>query len=125
MRLDLSDERMERIIGIILRTGVIASTAFVLAGGIAYLVRSGTDMPAFSLFQAEPPELTSILGVVRGVWSLDFRQWIQFGLLLLIATPIVRVLFSILAFAAQRDKTYVAITSVVAGILLYSLTGAY
>ena len=77
MRVDLSDERMERIIGLILRTGVIASTAFVLAGGIAYLVRSGTDMPAFSLFQGESPELTSIPGIVRGALSLDFRQWIQ------------------------------------------------
>ena len=124
MRFDLSDERMERIIGNILRTGVIASTAFVLAGRIAYLVRSGTDMPAFSQFHGESPELTSIRGVVRGVWSLDFRQWIQFGLLLLIATPIVRVLFSIFAFTAQRDKTYAAITLIVAGVLLIGLISA-
>jgi uncharacterized membrane protein len=43
--------------------------------------------------------LKSIAGVTRGVFSLDFRSWIQFGLLVLIATLIVRVLFSILAFA--------------------------
>jgi uncharacterized membrane protein len=38
---------------------------------------------------------------------------------------VARVFFSIVAFAAQRDRTYVAITLVVAGVLLYSLFGEH
>ena len=42
------------------------------------------------------------------------------GLLLLILTPVVRVAVSILAFRAQRDRTYVLITSAVLVLLLLS-----
>jgi uncharacterized membrane protein len=48
---------------------------------------------------------------------------IQFGLLFLIATPIARVAFSVIAFALQRDRVYVSVTLIVLGLLLYSLVG--
>ena len=48
---------------------------------------------------------------------------IQRGLLLLVATLVTRVVFSMFAFAHQRDRTYVCLTTVVPSILLYSLTG--
>ena len=41
--------------------------------------------------------------------------------MLLIATPIARVLFSVVAFALQRDRTYVVVTLIVLAVLLYSL----
>jgi len=50
------------------------------------------------------------------------RGIIQLGLLLLIATPVARVAFSIAAFAMQRDRLYVVVTLMVLAILLYSLT---
>ena len=43
------------------------------------------------------------------------------GLLVLMATPVARVCFSVAAFAIQRDWVYVAITLLVLAILLYSL----
>jgi uncharacterized membrane protein len=49
---------------------------------------------------------------------------IQLGLLLLIATPIARVALSLLAFVKQHDRTYIVVTAIVLGLLLYSLTGA-
>jgi uncharacterized membrane protein len=39
---------------------------------------------------------------------------------LLLATPVIRVAFSIIGFAIERDRTYVAITSVVLATLLVS-----
>jgi uncharacterized membrane protein len=74
-------------------------------------------------FRGQPPELTSVAGVVRGVRALDPRAVIQLGLLLLIATPVARVAFSLVAFLRQRDRTYVVITSIVLLLLLYSLLG--
>ena len=61
--------------------------------------------------------------MIGGVLALDPRAVIQLGLLLLIATPIARVAFSLLAFIRQRDRTYVVITAIVLAVLLYSLTG--
>ncbi|MDQ2773857.1 MAG: DUF1634 domain-containing protein, partial [Acidobacteriota bacterium] len=56
-----------------------------------------------------------------GAVHLRARSIIQFGILLLIATPILRVAFSLVGFAMERDKAYVLITTVVLAILLYSL----
>jgi len=43
----------------------------------------------------------------------------------LIATPIARVVFSLLAFLWQRDWTYVMVTAIVLGLLVYSLFGRH
>ena len=120
-----TDQRIENIIAVMLRAGVILSSAFVLGGGIWYLSQFGAGRPEYGAFHGEPAALSSVSGIVRGAVALDARSWIQLGLLLLIATPIARVFFSIFAFAAQRDRTYVTITLIVAGVLLYSLFGEH
>jgi uncharacterized membrane protein len=48
---------------------------------------------------------------------------IQLGLLLLVATPVARVVFSVFAFARQHDLTYVVLTMMVLAVLIYSLVG--
>ena len=120
-----SDQRIEGIIGQMLRVGVILSTAFVLGGGVWYLIQYGRAMPEYGAFRSESEELRSVSGIMRGVLEMDARSLIQFGLLLLIATPVGRVMFSTFAFAAQRDRTYMAITVVVAAVLMYSLFGEH
>jgi uncharacterized membrane protein len=45
--------------------------------------------------------------------------------LVLIATPIARVAFSLFAFLWQRDWTYVVVTVIVLGLLVYSLLGGH
>ena len=55
--------------------------------------------------------------------QLSGRAIIQFGLLLLIATPVARVIFSAVAFAWERDYLYVAFTLAVLAVLTYSLFG--
>ena len=119
----LTDEQMDRIISILLRSGVLISALVVLVGGIFYLIRYGTALPEYGLFRGEPADLRSVSGIIKDVLSFDSRVVIQFGLLLLVATPVARVAFSILAFALQRDSTYVVVTLIVLGVLLYSLTG--
>ena len=45
------------------------------------------------------------------------------GALVLLATPVARVAFSVLAFALQRDRLYVGVTLFVLSVLAYSLLG--
>ena len=118
-----TDDRVNQIIGDLLRIGVIAAALVVLAGGIAYLVGHSADRLAKRLFVSEPLALRSVPEIVRGALSWHSLALIQFGLLLLIATPIARVAFSILAFALQRDRTYVIVTLIVLSLLLFSLAG--
>ncbi|MGP8050957.1 MAG: DUF1634 domain-containing protein [Desulfobaccales bacterium] len=119
----LTDETMDRVIGVILRAGVMISAAVVLVGGVLYLYQYGATQPDYHVFRGEPSDLCGISGILRDALALRRRGIIQFGLLLLIATPVARVAFSILAFAWQRDGVYVMVTVIVLGILLFSLLG--
>lgn len=118
-----TDEQMDRIISTLLRSGVLISALVVLVGGIFYLIHYGSALPDYRVFHGEPADLRSISGIVKGALSFHTRGMIQFGLLLLVATPVVRVGFSILAFALQRDRTYVIVTLIVLTVLLYGLAG--
>ena len=119
-----TDEQVNRIIGNLLKLGVTTAAVVVLTGGIAYLVGHGEEAPAERIFVSEPMALRSVTEIVRGALSGHSLALIQFGLLLLIATPIARVAFSILAFALQRDRTYVIVTLIVLSLLVFSLAGA-
>jgi uncharacterized membrane protein len=118
------DQRIEVIIGTLLRTGVILAAIVVLAGGILYLVRHGHEIANYASFHGEPANLKSLAPVLHGAAHGTGRAIIQFGLLLLIATPVARVLFSAAAFALERDFMYVVITLIVFAILMYSLFGS-
>jgi uncharacterized membrane protein len=95
----------------------------VLLGGAIYLARHGTSPADYRVFRGEPGALRQIRGIVQQAVSLRGRGIIQLGLLLLIATPVARVIFSIFGFAAEKDYLYVGFASVVLVILLYSLLG--
>lgn len=119
-----ADYQAEQTIGILLRTGVILAATVVLIGGIIFLVRYGGTSPNYRVFHGEPSDLTHVSGILHQLGGLHSRAIIQFGLLLLIATPVARVAFSVWAFARERDWVYVGVTLIVLGVLLFSLFGA-
>jgi uncharacterized membrane protein len=116
---------VERAIGSLLRMGVLLSAAVVLSGLTIYLASQGAQDSHYRIFRGEPAALRSVGAVVRGARTLDGPSLIQLGLLLLIATPVARVMFSAVAFALQRDRIYLAVTLAVLSVLLYSLGGGY
>jgi uncharacterized membrane protein len=119
-----TDQRMEIFIGQLLRAGVLLSAAVVLLGGSVYLVRHGHSRPDYHVFRGEPADLRSVGGIVREALALRGEGIIQLGLLLLIATPVARVAFSIFGFAEEHDRMYVTITVIVLLVLIYSLMGS-
>ncbi len=118
-----TDEQMEQVVSTLLRSGVVVAALVVLVGGVLYLIRFGSTLPNYAVFRGEPADLSSVSGIIRDVLSFHVRGLIQLGLLLLIATPVARVGFSILAFALQRDRTYVVVTLIVFAVLIYTLAG--
>jgi uncharacterized membrane protein len=119
-----TDKTIEEIVGNLLRTGVSLSAFVVSVGAVIYLVRHGRSPADYRVFRGEPSDLKSLSGIVRDAYGLHGRGIIQFGLLLLIATPVVRVAFSILGFAAEEDRMYMIFTGIVLVVLLYSLLGS-
>ncbi len=120
----ISDARIDEIIGNLLRAGVIVSSLIVLIGGGLYLTRHGTEAPDYHIFHGEPSDLRSVLGIMKDVSTISSRGMIQFGLLVLIATPVMRVFFTVVSFTIQRDRVYVGVTLIVLAVLLFSLSGA-
>ncbi|HUK14081.1 MAG TPA: DUF1634 domain-containing protein [Thermoanaerobaculaceae bacterium] len=120
-----TDQRIEQVVGGLLRTGVAVAAAVVLAGGVLFLVRHGAEQPHYGVFHGEPSDLRSVRGIVADVASGRARGLIQLGLLLLVATPVARVVFSVAGFALEHDRTYVWITLAVLAVLLFSLAGGH
>lgn len=115
---------LERALGVLLRSGVIISAAVVAVGAVLFLIRHSMDYPHYTAFAGQPPMLRSVGAIVAGASHLDPLAIMQFGLLLLIATPIARVVFSLLGFLVQRDWMYVVFTTIVLGLLLFGLFGS-
>ena len=124
-RTEWYDQRVEDIIAHLLRAGVLAAAFVVIAGAVLYLGGAPRARVSYHTFHGEPEQLTSVAGVVKTAFSGQARGIMQLGLLLLIATPIVRVAFSVFAFAQERDRMYVWFTLIVLAVLLYSLFGSF
>ena len=115
----LTDKQLDSTIANMLRWGVALAAAVVFLGGILSLRNIPTAAPDYAHFQPAPFPNSS--GLLHGVAHLEPARIIQLGILLLIATPVLRVVFCIAGFARQRDKLYVAISTTVLIILIYSL----
>ncbi len=116
-----TEHQVETVIGNLLRIGVVTSALVVAAGAAVFLLRHGREVPDYRIFRGEPSDLRSIGGVIGDLRDVRGKAWIQLGLLVLIATPVARVAFSVFAFERQKDWLYVGITVLVLGLLLFSL----
>jgi uncharacterized membrane protein len=119
----MTDERIETAIGITLRAGVIAAAALVAAGGAIHLVRHASLPPSYRVFQGAPAGLTSMRRIIRSAVSLQPLFVIQLGLIVLMATPVARVIVCLVGFGLERDRKYLVISMVVLVLLLVSLIG--
>lgn len=118
---EMSDYQIEVMVSILLRTGMLISAGVVFLGGVLFLLRHGGEQVNVSKFVGQPSIDRRIPEILEGALSLRPRSIIQFGILLLILTPVARVALCIIGFAAERDSRYVLITIIVLAVLLYSL----
>jgi len=119
----MTDRTIENTVSLILRSGVLISGTVVFLGGLFFLARHGHERVEYHTFHAQRASERLVHHIIAGAVALRARSIIQLGVLLLVATPIARVAFSIVGFALERDRLYVVITSIVLAILLYSLIG--
>jgi uncharacterized membrane protein len=120
-----NDEGLERIVSRLLIAGVLLSAAVVLLGGACHLALHAHETADYHVFHEVSEEYRSVRGVMHAIGPSNCSAVIQLGLLILIATPIARVAFSLVGFAFERDRTYVAITSIVLAVLIYSVAGVH
>jgi uncharacterized membrane protein len=115
------DQRLEVSMGHMLRIGVTVAALVVLAGGILYLSKAGGGaMPDYQHFHGAPAAYEHVGAIIVGVLHFDSKSLIEFGILLLIATPVCRVLFGVVGFALLKDRLYAAVSTIVLIVLLLS-----
>lgn len=121
MRFELNDERMERAMGLLLRFGVVMSSTVVLAGAAFYLQDHAHQTVNYRSFVEHPLNMQHRRELLVGISHGDASAIIAVGILLLIATPVARVVFAVAAFALERDHLYTVISLGVLMVLIYSL----
>lgn len=120
---------IQSVISAVLRAGVALSIAIILFGITMTFVHHPDyfrSRPALgALIDARANYTGSISSVVNGALEFRGQAIVMLGVLVLIATPVVRVAASVVLFAAEHDRVYVAITSLVLLLLAVSfLIGA-
>lgn len=118
---DRIDQRFESAMGRMLQIGVTTAAIVVLIGAVLYLRHAAGPMPSYHQFHGAPAAYESVHGILDGLVNFNGQGLIAFGILLLIATPICRVVFGVVGFSLLRDRFYTAVSLTVLMILILSL----
>ena len=116
---------MNTLIGNTLRIGVFTACIIALIGGIWYGVSSsGSALPDYKVFSKGAESYTTFEGIFKSVFAMSATGWVQLGVVVLMLTPVMRVVLSLVDFSIQRDWLYVVITGIVLLIIVMnSLVG--
>jgi len=115
------DTDMQLIIGWILRGGVAVSMAVVVIGGLFFISHHGHSIANFSTFKGTPDFISTPKGVFENAFQLKGQAIIQLGIALLIATPILRVVFAAIGFILEKDHLYTLISIIVLLVIIVSM----
>jgi len=103
----MNDKKMEMIVGRLLQAGVLTAALAMVIGGVQYLILHGGATPNYAKF--------------HGVTPLTGETILWVGVVVMVATPILRVAFALVAFAMEHDWLYTGVSSLVLALLAYSL----
>jgi len=110
-----TEEKAQNAIAVVLRYGSMLSTLIMALGVALALFRGGAGSPTGGFAPG------TLLGKV---FQFDPLGIAELGILLLLLTPVLRVLAAIVAFGIERDYRYVLISSGVFLVVLASITTA-
>ncbi|MDP4151003.1 MAG: DUF1634 domain-containing protein [Bacteroidota bacterium] len=112
------DSRMGKIIGNLLRFGVLIASVIVLTGGTFYLFRHGKEYPHYRKFAAGSQATSIISNSFADALHGKGRSIILLGLLVLVATPIMRIAASVIGYLLEKDYLYLLLTLAVLAIVI-------
>ena len=119
-----TERDLELIIGKLLRYCVIISCMITVIGGIIYIFQHRDVIPDYAptaAFEGAPVYLRQLSTILPRIISFDGVAIIQLGVIVLVATPILRVVFSLFAFLYEKDYLYVAVTAIVLIIIIINM----
>jgi uncharacterized membrane protein len=119
-------ESMTNVLSGVLRFGVLLSGAIMLVAVALFVARyssqSASEFLTYIPGQIPHGQFTvGLSSLPAGLAELDPFSYVELGVIVLLATPVARVLLSVFLFAAEGDRTYVYITTAVLLLLLFSI----
>ena len=119
-------ESLNVVLGNVLRYGVVLSGLVTAIGALLFAVANGfSESGTFISYNPNSiPHsfvIISLQGLINGLVAIDPGALIEIGVILLIATPVARVLVSVFLFGAEGDKLYVILTAAVLAVLLFGI----
>jgi len=118
--------KTEIIIGKSLRIGVITALVLTVFGGVVFLIQhhgltatyKAIPQSSNAVFIGTATYLREFSTIIPRILQFDGAAIIQLGVIVLIATPVLRVVMSLISFLIEKDKLYVAITAIVLLVIL-------
>ena len=115
----LTPDQFRAVVSTVLRTGVVTAAALTSVGfAMSLLVGWNGSLLGAAPTASAPTDFSRL---VSGLLALRPVAFAQAGLVVLIATPVLRVATSVVGFWLEADRLYVAITLGVLVILLGSI----
>ncbi|MGC8749523.1 DUF1634 domain-containing protein [Hydrotalea sp.] len=121
MKKILQDDDLEYAMGNLLRLGVVISSIIVFIGGIIFLYKHGGQVPEYHIFKGNESMFNSLPKIFSSLKKLKGQAIIQLGIIVLILTPIARIIFSFIGFLFEKDLLYMLLTLIVLAIITFSL----
>lgn len=122
---NITDKDIQSLVGNLLRAGVYISMGIVILGGIIFLYEHGNEKIDYAVFSFSKVSLKTVEDIFANVLTFRGAAVVQFGLLMLIFTPIARVLMAVVSFFLEKDYLYVLIGLIVLTIIMASLSGGF
>lgn len=121
-QIPIKDRDIQQVVGNILRYGIWIALLVAAVGGIIYLSRHGDETSHYGTFVEQDVDLFSLIAsTLNNVLALRGQSIIMLGIILLFLTPVLRIIFSLIAFFFEQDYLYVIITLIVIGIICFSV----
>lgn len=115
-----SKKDIQQLVGNTLRTGVWLSFAITLSGLLLFLFQNSTQIFSTGILPAEPVRF-SLKEMARGLIHGDALSIVTLGVLMMLITPVLRVVFALYGYWLERNKLYMFISIVVLSIIAGSL----
>ena len=108
---------MNDVIAYVLRIGVVISVILILVGAVLLFLQGGSNGFTIGELASTGSKINSSLfsfsDIVNGLLSYQGLDFMLIGIIVLIITPIARVIASVLSFMYERNWLYVVITLIV------------
>lgn len=118
----IRDKDIQYVIGNLLRYGVWIALGVAALGGLIYLFRHEQEMVHYGNFVEQDINIFVLIReMLQDVSKGKGESVILLGIILLFLTPILRIIFSLIAFLVEKDYLYVGITLIVIGIICFSV----